>query len=342
MSANIIVYQEKAVYLCFMLEDLHNLLDTQLIRIAKYSLTLYDLIVPFVILGLARLLIYGISVLIKKIFVRNELDRGRQYAIMQIIKYVIYTIAVVIAMENIGLRVSILLASSAALLVGLGLGLQQIFNDMVSGIILLFEGSLNVGDVVDLGGTIGMVEAIGFRTSSVRTRENIIVTVPNSKLVSDKVINWSHHQEVTRFHINVGVAYGSDTQLVKQLLEDCANHHPEVVDTPGPFVHFSEFGDSALIFELYFWSNRFMTIENVKSDLRFAIDSRFRKNHVTIPFPQRDLHLKSDNPADWPEGKNFSLARKINFRQPFVCRLRLLSICHLLLVCISFITSYYL
>jgi small-conductance mechanosensitive channel len=150
---------------------------------------------------------------------------------------------------------------------------------------------------------IGTVQKIGLRTSLIETRESITVVVPNSKLVTDNVINWSHLDKKVKFIISVGVAYGSDTKLVKSILLKVAEEHPEVVEHPNPFVRFTNFGNSSLDFELHFFSRNFMRIEDVKSDLRFEIDNNFRENDVEIPFPQRVVWMKGDQE---PKRGNFS------------------------------------
>ena len=181
-----------------------------------------------------------------------------------------------------------------ALLVGLGLGLQQIFQDIMSGIAILFEGSLKVGDIVEIqDNIIGRVIEIGLRTSKIETRDNIIMVVPNSKFVTDIVINWSHMEKKTRFHIDVGVAYGSDVEKVSQVLLQCAEDINKISKTPPPFVRFSDFGNSSLDFQLYFWTTETFQVEYIKSEIRYKIDSAFRANGVHIPFPQRDVHIKS-------------------------------------------------
>jgi len=186
---------------------------------------------------------------------------------------------------------TVLWGGAAALLVGLGLGLQQTFNDFFSGIILLFERTVELGDVLEVDGTVGTVKLIGLRTSILETRDNITVVVPNSKLVTNNVTNWSHFDKKVRFQVNVGVAYGSDTKLVKELLLKVAMENTAVLEQPSPFVRFTNFGDSSLDFELHFYSREFIDIEDVKSDLRFEIDTFFRENNVDIPFPQRTIWM---------------------------------------------------
>lgn len=223
---------------------------------------------------------------------QQEINVGSQYAINRLLTYFVLVIAVVATLQYVGINLTVLLGGTAALLVGVGLGLQQTFNDLICGIILLFERTVEVGDVVDLQGLIGRVKRIGLRTSLVETRDNFSVIVPNSKLVGDNVINWSHTEAKARFMVSVGVAYGSDTQQVKQILHEVAAQHTKVARRPEPIVRLSNFGESALEFQLIFWSRELMPIENIKSDLRFAIDQRFREAKVAIPFPQRDVWIR--------------------------------------------------
>jgi len=136
------------------------------------------------------------------------------------------------------------------------------------------------------------VKNIGFRTTKIENRDNIIMIIPNSRFIGENVINWSHIEQKTRFSVDVGVAYGSDVELVKKVLLECAYKHQEVTDYPKPFVRFLDFGNSSLDFQLYFWTDNAFRVENIKSDLRFAINNIFKKNGITIPFPQRDVHIK--------------------------------------------------
>ena len=271
---------------------LRDLLAFDLIHTTKYSLSIYDLIIAIVILIITRIIIGIIKRIFKRLEKQNRLELGTSHAIFQIIKYVIWIVAIILVLDALGIRVTILLASSAALMVGLGLGLQQIFQDFVSGITLLIEGSLKVGDIVQMGnGEVGKVMQVGLRTSKVETRDNFILIVPNSKLINESLINWSHIINITRFEVNVGVAYGSDVELVKQLLLDCASRHNNIEKKPAPDVFFDGFGDSSLDFRLLFYTKTTFRVERIKSDIRFAIDKAFRENKVTIPFPQRDVHL---------------------------------------------------
>jgi small-conductance mechanosensitive channel len=276
------------------LSSLKEILEYEFIQTERVHISLINIITLLMIMAIARISFYLISQLIKRARVNNEvIDKGKAYTMSQLVKYLIYSMATIFAIESLGINVSILIASSAALFVGIGLGLQNIFNDIVSGIFLLFEQSVAVGDVVEIDSLVGQVKEINIRTSRIKTRDGIMIIVPNSKLIGNNVINWSTENKRTRFVIKVGVMYGSDTRLVEKLLIECALNHPDVDNTPKPLVRFSSFGDSSLDFELLFWTEEAWHVEIIKSDIRFAIDDAFRKNNVTIPFPQRDLHIKS-------------------------------------------------
>ncbi len=271
---------------------LEKFLGYELIHTEKYSLSVYHLLITLLIL----ISVWVILRIIRRIFRRQEkrdrIDLGTSQAIFLIIKYILWTFAIILSLDTIGIKITIFLASSAALLVGLGLGLQQIFQDFISGITLIVEGSLKVGDIVQTqAGEVSRVKQINMRTSKLETRDNIILIVPNSKLINDIVINWSHMEKKTRFSVEVGVAYGSDVLLVKEILLDCASKHKSIVNNPAPLVRFNDFSDSSLNFQLLFYTNETFRVEDVKSDLRFMIDAGFRKNKVRIPFPQRDVHF---------------------------------------------------
>lgn len=258
--------------------------------IEEYNFRISSIFTILLILLFARVFAWGlIHLILYRYYKKNEVNVGSQFAINQLLKYVIYVIAIFMAIENIGIDMTVIWGGGAALLVGLGLGLQQTFNDLVSGIILLFERTVEVGDVVEISSLVGTVKKIGLRTSLVESRDNIIVIVPNSKLIVDNVVNWSHDDDKARFRIAVGVAYGSDTELVKKLLLQVAKENIYVLKYPSSRIRLISFGESSLDFELLFWSRNFIVIEDVKSDLRFAIDKAFRENNIEIPFPQRDI-----------------------------------------------------
>ncbi len=273
---------------------LNEFLNHIIVATKDFDITVYELFTVLLILCMTYLFIR----ILRKIFLRREkiklLDQGRSHAILQIIKYILWITAIMISLQTLGIKLTLLLAGSAAILVGLGLGLQQIFQDIMSGVAILFEGTLKVGDIVEIQDDIvGRVVEIGLRTSKIETRDNIMMVVPNSKFVTDIVINWSHMEKRTRFHINVGVAYGSDVEKVTRILLDCADRHNKISQTTKPFVRFKDFGDSSLDFQLFFWTTETFQVESIKSDIRYDIDASFREHKVQIPFPQRDVHIKS-------------------------------------------------
>ncbi len=274
--------------------NLREFLEYDLLETKDFDITVYE-ILTILILFLATVLVMRLLKRVLRARVKKkEFDSGRSHAILQILKYVIYIAIILISFEIVGIKITLLLAGSAALLVGLGLGLQQIFQDIMSGIAILFEGSLKVGDVVEIqDNLVGRVVEIGLRTSKLETRDNIVMVVPNSKFVTDIVINWSHSEKRTRFHIDVGVAYGSDVEKVTRVLLQCAEVNSKVFSNPKPFVRFNDFGNSSLDFQLYFWTTETFQVEYIKSEIRYKIDAAFRANGIHIPFPQRDVHIKT-------------------------------------------------
>ena len=274
--------------------DYKEILEYKIIQIGDYSLILYHVLFVIVVFIITGLILWVVKKIFDRLVEKKHINVGKKHAVYQMIKYIVWIIAIAIALESIGIRLTLLIAGSAALLVGLGLGLQNVFRDFVSGVVILFESTIQVNDVIEVEGFVGRVKEIGLRTSKVLTRDDIITIIPNSKFTSERVINWSHTRRKTRFNLNVGVAYGSDVELVRKVLLECAAEHPEVEDTPKSFVRFIDFGNSSLDFQLYFWSVNNFFIENTKSDLRFLIDKKFRENKIQIPFPQRDLHIRTD------------------------------------------------
>lgn len=241
------------------------------------------------------LIVWALNLSLKSIFTNyiqsSESQNFASMNIFKLVKYIIWMIAIGIAMQSIGLNLTFVLAGSAALLVGVGIGMQKIFNDMVSGFFLLFEHNLKINDVVEVDGVVGRVIDIGIRTSRILTRDNIEMIVPNSKFINDSVINWSYNDVKTRFFIKIGVAYGSDVDMVKIILSNIAADHQMILKDPKPLVFFRDFGDSSLNFELAFWTAHSLENEIIKSDLRFELNRRLKENNIQIPFPQRDLHI---------------------------------------------------
>ncbi len=277
------------------MEIIRNFLELELISIGDYTLKVYFLAIIALIFLITKVILWLIK---KTLFRKHNMNRselGNTYALFQIIKYVIWVVAFGLMMETIGIKVTVLIAGSAALLVGIGLGLQQTFNDIVSGIILLSERSIKVGDVLEIDNDVVRIQQIGLRTSKGINRDEISLIIPNSLITTNKVINWSHQARKTRFKINVGVAYGSDVDLVMKTLKESTLEHPDMFDENLIDIRFLDFGNSSLDFQILFFSENIFRIEKVKSDIRKIINRKFIENNIKIPFPQMDVYVKSEN-----------------------------------------------
>lgn len=212
-------------------------------------------------------------------------------SVMQITTYVVYFVAILMILNEIGINVTLFIAGSTALLLGIGIGMQQMFQNIVSGITILIDGTVRVGDILEFNDQPAKAVKVGLRTSIFETREGVSIIVPNSKLVSENVFNVSYNRRPSMFYVQVGVSYNSDVKKVTEILNDCTKNDNRILGSPAPFVRFYDFGDSALIFQLFFTTAQFFEIENIKSDLRYKIRQAFKENEIQIPFPQRVVHL---------------------------------------------------
>ena len=273
-----------------------NFIDFELFHIGDYSIKVYSLLVVLMILVATKLTLWLIKITInKKLKDKTNDNHGNIFALYQLIKYFLWIISIGLILQTIGMKITVLIAGSAALLVGVGLGLQQTFNDIISGIILLSERSIRIGDILEIDGDIIKIQNIGLRTSKGLNRDDISIIIPNSQITTNKVINWSHQSKHTRFKIDIGVSYGSDIDTVIKILKDSTMDHNDISDKKLIDVRLANFGESALEFQILFYSNNIFRIEKVKSEIRQTISKNFKKNNITIPFPQLDLHLKSGN-----------------------------------------------
>lgn len=235
----------------------------------------------------------------RRLLIHSRLDHGAREAMTTIGGYIGFIIAILIGLSAAGVNFANIAIVAGALSVGIGFGLQNIVNNFVSGLILLFERPIKTGDWIAVGGTEGFVKQISVRSTRIQTFDRADVIVPNSELISQQVTNRTLHDAFGRVTVPVGVAYGSDTELVRKLLLQIANDHPEVVktgDVPPPMVMFQAFGDSTLNFELRCIIRNISLFLVVSSDLNFAIDKLFREHKVEIAFPQRDIWIRG-----WPE-----------------------------------------
>lgn len=218
-------------------------------------------------------------------------DKNKFISVFKFIKYITYIVVVFMVLSASGINVTPFLAASAALLVGLGLALQELFQDVIGGIFIILDKSLLVGDIVEVDGKVGRVFDIKLRTTRAITRDDKIIIIPNHKFISETIYNYTQNHRTTRESVNVGVAYGSDTRLVEKLLLKSVSEQRGVLKSPKPFVLFQDFGDSSLNFSVLFYINDSFVEPRIKSEIRFKIDTLFRENNITIPFPQRDVHI---------------------------------------------------
>ncbi len=225
-----------------------------------------------------------------KFLTGSGLNRGVQSSIKHLVAYLVWLFGILLALNAAGISATSLTVVFGAVGIGLGLGLQNIFNNFVSGLILLFERPIKVDDIVEINNTWGEVREIKFRSTLVKTYDNAALIIPNSQIISQEMTNWSFKDSRIRRSISVGVAYGSDIELVRQTLLEIALNHREVLKHPRPEVLFTDFGASALMFKLRFWADVNVFL-NVETDIRFEIDRRFKECQIRIPFPQRDVHL---------------------------------------------------
>ncbi|MFN0085390.1 MAG: mechanosensitive ion channel domain-containing protein [Blastocatellia bacterium] len=230
------------------------------------------------------------------VYPRVEVARGVPYAISTMLHYALLLMGFLLALGAFGFDLNKFTILAGAFGVGIGFGLQTIVNNFVSGLILLFERPVNVGDMVQMGEQSGELKHIGLRASVLRTLDGSEVIMPNSKLISDEVINWTLSDQQRRLEIKVGVAYGTDPERVLGILAGVASAHPDILDDPGPTALFVDFGDNSLDFKLRVWTNRYDRWEPIRSELMVAVNQALDEARISIPFPQRDLHLVSLTP----------------------------------------------
>ena len=277
------------------MDELNELLHRVLFRISDTDVTPISLLIFLITLLVA----IGVGHIgrrsVTRLLVRysGQTNEGVAYALGRIAQYIIVGLGLVMALDNVGFSLKSLAALGAILAVGIGFGLQNIAQNFASGIILLIERPVQKGDFIDVGGASGTVEDIAMRATRILTRDGIQIIVPNSELVSSRVVNRSAPTPRARARIGVGVAYGCDTELVRTTLQAVAGADARVLKDPPPKVYFRDFGDNALKFELAIWMDAPEQESTITSDLRFAIDKAFRSAGIEIAYPQRDLNIRS-------------------------------------------------
>jgi small-conductance mechanosensitive channel len=268
------------------------------IQLGSYVLSMERALVVLLTLILGHVTFMLFKWALRRALKLKHIEEGRRFLIVRLMRTLIYIITFFIVIEVLGFNLTVIWAGSAALLVGVGIGLQGFFNDVISGFVLLFEGGVRVGDELEIDGDLVKVKGIALRATRVETVDGDLVVMPNSKIAGNSVMNFSQGLTSTRISVSVGVAYGSDVELVRQLLLEAMTAQPQIVKSPSPQVIFSEFGDSALNFEVRGWVHSPWNRMMIKSDIRFRIDNVFRTNKIKIPFPQRELYISNTAQSD--------------------------------------------
>ncbi len=277
-------------------------LTYKFIDLGSIKIDFSDLLVIVSVFFGARILVNLSKLYIGRKFKRNtNYDAASEYVYIQIAKYLIYVFSILFCFQLLNIDLVIILTSSVGLLVGIGLGLQDVFKDMIAGVVLLIEGNLRVGDIVEIYGTsksnqksstsaiVAKILKINVRTTQIQTREGNVLIIPNTRLTQEQIENWSHGSELTRFTINVMVDFGADTELIKRLLVQAAMAHPKVKKSHPVIVRLANFGDNGLELELIFWADQSWDINNYKSEIRFEIDRLFREYNINFPYPHRTI-----------------------------------------------------
>ncbi|ALJ04406.1 mechanosensitive ion channel protein MscS [Pseudalgibacter alginicilyticus] len=247
------------------------------------------------LLGVIAILILTTYLLrwIRKLVTRSmpNDDKAKFTTVFSFARWIVYIIVLLIVLSSLGINVTAVFAASAALLIGVGLALQTLFQDIISGIFILVDQTVHVGDIIEIEGKVGRVEEIKLRTTRATTVDNKVLIIPNHLYLENSLYNWTQNGTSTRESVSVGVAYGSDVRLVEKLLIEAANSHAQVIDKKATVVRFLDFGDSSLNFKVVFTLNDSFNARIPESDIRFEIDRLFRENNISIPFPQRDIHI---------------------------------------------------
>lgn len=274
---------------------MRDFLNKELFNIEGYAFEVHTLITFIVFMAV----VMGVLSLLKRIiYSSKKLNTGEKFSINKISRYLIILIAFLVGLRIVGFDITVFLAGYAALLVGIGFGLQNIFSDFISGIILLLDGSLKVDDIVEVNGNIYIVEEIKFRTTTVLGRDENYVILPNSELTTNSVVNWTYNKRPSRFHIDLGVDYSTNVPELMEILREVAKSTPRVLVTPEPFVRFTDYGESSLRFGVYFYTHDIFRAEHIKSIMRVEIFKELTSKGIIFPFPQRVVHFKKDQNRD--------------------------------------------
>ena len=277
-----------------LLGRIRGVLDFPILKLGETQITVWT-VICFIVLLIGLFYFAGKmkKVLVGRVLARSRLDLGAQQAVGSITRYVVLLVGLLIILQTVGINLTTLNVVAGAVGIGIGFGLQNIASNFISGLIILFERPIKIGDRIEVAGVEGDVVSVGARSTTVVTNDNIAILVPNSKFVTENVVNWSYTDPTVRFKIPVSVGYGSDVRLVEKLLLEVAKDSPDVLENPEPGVRFLSFGSSGLNFELRAWSRSLVHRKGkFISGLNFAILDKFRQHQIEIPYQQLDLRIR--------------------------------------------------
>jgi small-conductance mechanosensitive channel len=278
-----------------LLNKIYEILNTPVFTLGDSSFSTISILIFL----LSIILLFFISglltrLLVHRILIPRKIDVGISLAVGKIIKYIIVFIGLIIIFQTSGVDLTSLNILFGALGVGIGFGLQHIVNNFISGIIILFERPIKVGDRIEIGDVLGDVVKISARATTIQTNDNVTIIIPNSDFMNSPVINWSHNDRSIRLSLDIGVSYNEDPEKVREIVLKVAANDEGVLKYPLPQLIFKQYGDSSIDFVLRFWTSEFINRPAIiKSNLYYAIFKAFKENNIEIPFPQRDLHLRS-------------------------------------------------
>ncbi len=277
------------------LTRLRGFLDTPLFKLGETQITLLSVVYFILLLFLLIYLSGKGKTLINRVLARRGVDLGVREATGSIVRYLMLFIGLLVILQTVGIDLTALSILTGAVGLGIGFGLQNIASNFISGIIILFERPVRIGDRIAVGDVEGDVVRIGARSTTVLTNDNIDIIIPNSKLITENVVNWTHSERKVRFRIPVSVAYTTDIRKVEQALLEAAKDVYEVLETPAPAVRFISFGENGLEFELRAWTTTLVQRRGkFTSAINFAIYDKFKDHEIEVPYPQRDIHIRQN------------------------------------------------
>jgi small-conductance mechanosensitive channel len=270
-------------------------IDEHGVTVKKLAMALITLMVGFIFVK--RIILFWIRGLLARVHMKETTTAATE----KILNYIIIFLSVLFALRVVNMPLTLFTFLGGAVAIGVGFGAQNLINNFISGFIVMAEQPIKIGDLIEIEGTFAMVEEIGARCTRIRTGGNVQILVPNSSFLEKNIINWTLSDKEVRAQVTVGVIYGSPVREVERIMLEVADEHKRVRKAPKPFVLFNDFGDNALIFDLYFWisMSRIMDRRIIESDIRFRIDELFREAEIVIAFPQRDVHLDVQKPLEF-------------------------------------------